>query len=157
MFAVSSGRLDIVDRLVIHGADINAQDDLDMCPLALACEQGYTEIVDRLLSLRAKIDARNADGLTLLMLACSEDHLDIVKLLLDHGADPLAREYSGTCLKDLICSDEMEDLLQGENNKEKKSTSSDLKKKRSRYPVIKEVFHLSIIKQCTQSHAKRYH
>lgn len=50
MLAVSHGRMDMVQALLAHGADVNIQDDEGSTALMCASEHGHVEIVKLLLA-----------------------------------------------------------------------------------------------------------
>jgi ankyrin repeat protein len=85
----SEGKLvDIVRRLLEHGADPNICDDDHSTPLHDASYHGFPEAVRLLLSYGAKIDEKNKQGRTPIQMAASKGHDDVIKLLLEHGAVP---------------------------------------------------------------------
>jgi ankyrin repeat protein len=80
--------VDIVRRLVEHGADPNICDDDDSTALHQASSNGSLEAARLLLSYGAKVDGKDNKGRTPLQAATSNGHDDITKLLLEHGAVP---------------------------------------------------------------------
>ncbi len=86
--------LDMVELLLVHRADVNANSGPGK-PLHYAVGgYGYPEIVQLLLSKGADVDAVGPDG-TALSLAAARDSLELVLLLLEHGADPNLEDYKG--------------------------------------------------------------
>lgn len=63
MLAVSHGRMDMVQALLAHGADVNIQDDEGSTALMCASEHGHVEIV-KLLLARPGCDATLSDGVS---------------------------------------------------------------------------------------------
>ncbi|CAG9980499.1 unnamed protein product [Clonostachys byssicola] len=55
MTAASSGKIELVELLLNHGADINLQGKDGSSPLGIAARQGHEEIVDLLLDRAAKV------------------------------------------------------------------------------------------------------
>ncbi|KAI0272290.1 ankyrin repeat-containing domain protein [Gloeopeniophorella convolvens] len=82
--AVSNGRLDIVQLLLNHGADVNVKGGT----LQEAASKGNRDIVLLLLDHGADVNAKGGlYGGSALQEAASNGNLDIIQLLLDHGAD----------------------------------------------------------------------
>jgi hypothetical protein len=83
----------VIQMLLEHGADPNAQGNQDETPLA--SRMGKQEIVSLLLNYSANVNARSEQGSTPLHEASATGQLEIVKLLLDHNADDKARTSDG--------------------------------------------------------------
>ncbi len=90
--------VEIVELLLQHGADINAQDENSYYYYAQGYSQGYTalfyasaydhkELVELLLAHGADISVKNKSGETALHIASREGHKEMVDWLLRHGAD----------------------------------------------------------------------
>jgi hypothetical protein len=91
-FAASEGRLEIVERLVAMGADLDrAGGAAEDGPLAQAASEGHREIVRVLLDAGAKIDARSPETHPL-YAAIVGGHAEVARLLLERGAPPRAEE-----------------------------------------------------------------
>lgn len=98
--ASRKGKLDVVQALIRHGADLEPRMDIgwgllpgDGTALNWAAAEGHLEIVKLLVSKKAKIDT-NAEkpvlfgtGGTPLTMAAGRGRLDVVRFLLDSGAD----------------------------------------------------------------------
>ena len=80
--------VDIVRRLLEHGADINIPNHRDLTALHHASSSGWLEIARLLLIYGAKVDEKDEEGRTPLQLAASKGHYQVTKLLLEHGAVP---------------------------------------------------------------------
>lgn len=80
--ACSRGHFDIVNSLIIEGADVNSCDSQGKSSLYLACFNKNAKIVQLLLEKGA-----NVDNCNLLNLTCKYGNLEIVRLLTSHGAD----------------------------------------------------------------------
>jgi ankyrin repeat protein len=80
--------VDIVRRLLEHGADPNICDENERAPLHQASYRGWLEAIQLLLSYGANVDEQDEEGMTPLRIATSEGHDKITKLLLNHGAVP---------------------------------------------------------------------
>lgn len=63
MLAVSHGRMDMVQALLGHGADVNVQDDEGSTALMCASEHGHVEIV-KLLLAQPGCDATLSDSVS---------------------------------------------------------------------------------------------
>ncbi|KAK3322853.1 hypothetical protein B0H66DRAFT_215826 [Apodospora peruviana] len=94
----------IINLLLQHGADVNAQSDILTTPLHIACRAGKTwrascpntlAAVERLLEAGAEPNARSTSHETPLHIAAARSDRQIVSTLLRHGADPLARDVLG--------------------------------------------------------------
>ncbi|KAH9052799.1 hypothetical protein EDB87DRAFT_1691449 [Lactarius vividus] len=79
-------RVDIVERLLEHGADPNAYDYNHSTLLHLASSKGLVEVARALLSYGANVDQKDKKGRTASRLASSKGHREMTKLLLEHGA-----------------------------------------------------------------------
>ena len=84
--------LDLTRLLLVHGAEVDSQDDGLLTPLHLASCKGLLKVAEILLELGANVRMRNNDGRTPLHCASQYQHLDIVRLSLTHGADVGARD-----------------------------------------------------------------
>lgn len=85
--ACHRSRVDILDRLIIRGADFNLGNRHGEYPLITAAREGHQAIVDRLLSLSVDVNQRDREGRTALFQAACHNNLEIVKLLVNNGAD----------------------------------------------------------------------
>ena len=81
-------KVDMVRRLLEHGADPNIPDNNHTSPLHQESSRGRLEVSRLLLSYGAKLDAKDGLGKTPSQLAASNGHHEITKLLLEHGAVP---------------------------------------------------------------------
>uniref|UniRef100_H3C562 KN motif and ankyrin repeat domains 1 n=1 Tax=Tetraodon nigroviridis TaxID=99883 RepID=H3C562_TETNG len=85
MLAVSHGRMDMVQALLAHGANVNIQDDEGSTALMCASEHGHVEIV-KLLLAQPGCDATlsDSDESNALSIALEAGHKDIAVLLYAH-------------------------------------------------------------------------
>jgi uncharacterized protein len=84
--AARAGRVAMIDLLLDHGANIEAEDDLGNRPLLSAAEYGQIEAVKRLLDRGADLEATNWSGVSALANAAARNHREIVEFLFSHGA-----------------------------------------------------------------------
>ncbi|RDA89289.1 hypothetical protein CP532_0587 [Ophiocordyceps camponoti-leonardi (nom. inval.)] len=93
------GRIEIMERLLAKGADVNAELDVTGGGTALqaACEGGQPEAIDRLLAEGADVNAQPSisEGRTALQAASEAGHLDVMERLLAAGADVNAEPAFG--------------------------------------------------------------
>jgi hypothetical protein len=80
--------VDIVHRLLEHGADPNIPDNDHRTALHQASSRGRLDATRLLLSYGAKIDEKDGSGRTPFQLAASKGQDEITKLLLEYGAEP---------------------------------------------------------------------
>ena len=92
MLASLKGQLELVEKMVKKGADINKT---GWTPLHYAASAGQVKVISLLLENHAYIDAESPNGSTPLMLASMYGTAAAVKLLLEEGADPLLRNQQG--------------------------------------------------------------
>ena len=87
LWAIQSGRLEIIELLSEYGVDLNATDDSGFTALYNACANGLLDIVEFLLSKNVNINITSNDGCSPLCIASCYNQIDIVKLLLKHNVD----------------------------------------------------------------------
>ena len=84
----SEGMVDVIQRLLEHGADTNIPDHRQSTALHLASSSGWPEVARLLLSYGAKVDEKDEQGRTPFEVASSKGHHEMTKLLFEHGAVP---------------------------------------------------------------------
>ncbi|KAH9969911.1 ankyrin repeat-containing domain protein [Russula dissimulans] len=82
-----NGKVEMVDLLLRHNADVNARGYFDQVPLALTSHRGYVEIARLLLEHGSPVDPQSRSCNTPLFTAAEQGHLEFVRLLIGHGAD----------------------------------------------------------------------
>ncbi|KAJ6103492.1 hypothetical protein N7486_005919 [Penicillium sp. IBT 16267x] len=87
MWASRNGHDKIVQILLEHGADVNAQGGHYGNALYAASWEGHDKIVQMLLEHGADVNAQGGDFGNALQAASSKGHDKIVRMLLEHGAD----------------------------------------------------------------------
>jgi ankyrin repeat protein len=92
------GQKEIVELLILEGADLNARDNQGDTALMHAALKGHLEIVEILVSNGADISAKDKSGNTALIESAKyarESACDIITLLKDNGADVDAKNKLG--------------------------------------------------------------
>lgn len=84
-----------VEKLLAHGADVNAQDNDGDTALHGAAQIGNVEVIGLLLDKGANPNAKNTVGGTPLMWAAVYGNVDAVRLLLSRGADASLQDDGG--------------------------------------------------------------
>ena len=92
MIAALKSHLDLAEKLVKKGADINKT---GWTPLHYAASSGQLAIISLLLDNSAYIDAESPNGTTPLMMAAMYGTPAAVRLLLREGADPSLKNQQG--------------------------------------------------------------
>ena len=92
MLAALNGQLDLSEKMVQKGADVNKT---GWTPLHYAASNGHVPVIKLLLENHAYIDAESPNGSTPLMMAGMYGSVEAVKLLLEEGADPLLKNEQG--------------------------------------------------------------
>ena len=91
------GYLQVVERLVTLGADIEIENKFGMRPLTIACRKGHVDCARLLLGRGAQTEPIDKlDDRTALHGACAEGTIECVRALVEHGADVRARCCHGT-------------------------------------------------------------
>nr|XP_045615687.1 kinase D-interacting substrate of 220 kDa B-like isoform X5 [Procambarus clarkii] len=88
ILAASKGRSEMCNELILHGADVNAEDNDQWSPSITATKEGHVETVATLLDHGANIHHKDMGGWTALMWACYKGHTALASMLLSRGADP---------------------------------------------------------------------
>ena len=76
--------VDVVRRLLEHGADPNAGAHSHLTPLHLASSHGWLEVARLLHKYGAKVDEKDKEGKTPFQIASEKGHHEIAKLLSEH-------------------------------------------------------------------------
>ena len=97
-WAARNGRVNVLDRLVARGADVNG-DPYRGTPLAWAAWANQADTLRWLLAHGANVNQQatfggpgHGNGITALHLAAQQNHVDAARVLLDAGADPRIEE-----------------------------------------------------------------
>ena len=78
------GAVDVVQRLLEHGADPNAGARSHSTPLHIASSRGWLEVVRLLHKYGAKVDEKDKEGKTPFQIASEKGYHEIAKLLSEH-------------------------------------------------------------------------
>lgn len=95
LYAVYTGQLQVVKRLLEEGADIETCGNDDFTPLHMAATQEQLAIMFFLIGKGADTEARDKWGLTPLHHAAGEGKTKVVQMLVGWGADVDARDNEG--------------------------------------------------------------
>jgi hypothetical protein len=97
--AVRNSKLEMVELLVNHGADIDATADIPITKgynaLLMAANHGLVHKVRFLLDRGADMSTTDPSGRTALHLAANNNHVEVVRILLDRGASHVAKTKLG--------------------------------------------------------------
>ena len=89
--AVKNGKIEIIDYLLLHGADPNIPNKYGETPLAIAVSRGsstgWMDIVKLLVQHNADINLCNNEGRSPLFIAVSDENLPTTEYLATQGAD----------------------------------------------------------------------
>ncbi|XP_026489115.1 ankyrin repeat domain-containing protein 54-like [Vanessa tameamea] len=94
-FAASTNNTDLVEKLLLSGADPNCSDEHKRSPLHLAACRGYVEVVKMLIRHGANPNIKDTLGNTPLHLAACTNHIPVVIELLDAGTDVSSHDKNG--------------------------------------------------------------
>ena len=86
------GDMKKVNELIDEGANINAEDVIQMTPLHYSCINGHLNVINTLLDMGADVNARDVIQYTPLHVASRYGHVKVVNILLDRGANVDARD-----------------------------------------------------------------
>ncbi len=86
MRASQTGNAQIVELLLVQGADPDLVDLGGSSAIHVAAKKGFSNIVELLVKAEADVNSIDENGWTALMRATNAGHKDVVKMLLDAGA-----------------------------------------------------------------------
>ncbi|KAG6446590.1 ankyrin repeat domain-containing protein 54 [Manduca sexta] len=94
-FAASTNNTELVEKLLLSGADPNSSDEHKRSPLHLAACRGYVDVVRVLIRNGANPNIKDTLGNTPLHLAACTSHIPVVIELLDAGTDVSSHDKNG--------------------------------------------------------------
>jgi ankyrin repeat protein len=94
MYAVESGRKDLIQALLQRNAAVNARDNDGKTALTYAVMAQRIDLVQQLLVSSADVGSSDNENQTPLMYAAAAGAEQMVQILLDAGADPKAETWS---------------------------------------------------------------
>jgi len=100
--AALQGNIDVVQRHIQAGSDLNKKDAWGSTPLIIAATFGKTEVAGALIEAGADMKIGNNEGSTPLHLAALFGRTEIVKALLKKGADKYLRNSDGATAFDIV-------------------------------------------------------
>ncbi|XP_077478539.1 poly [ADP-ribose] polymerase tankyrase-1-like [Stigmatopora argus] len=115
-FAAGYNRVQVVEYLLHHGADVHAKDKGGLVPLHNACSYGHYEVAELLVRHGASVNVADLWKFSPLHEAAAKGKYEICKLLLKHGADPSKKNRDGNTPLDLVkdSDTDIQDLLRGD-------------------------------------------
>ena len=100
-----------VEKLLAHGADVNAPDADGDVALHGAAQTGNTEIIQLLLDKGAEPNVKNKQGGTPLMWAAVYGNQDAARLLLSRGADASLKDNDGITAAEWAARNKRENVV----------------------------------------------
>ncbi|XP_028163673.1 ankyrin repeat domain-containing protein 54-like [Ostrinia nubilalis] len=94
-FAAGTNNTELVEKLLLSGAEPNSSDEFKRSPLHLAACRGYVDVVRVLLRHGANPNIKDTLGNTPLHLAACTNHIPVVIELLDAGTDVSSNDKNG--------------------------------------------------------------
>lgn len=111
MEACVQGHLDVVNRLLAQGVQVNNASAEGDTALLLAVRHNRENLVQPLLQAHANPNIGDASGKTALMVAAEAGHADMVRALLQGGADVLVKDKEGRLPMDVAAGDEIRTMI----------------------------------------------
>ena len=93
--ASRNGHIEVVEKLIDKGADVNVKVIFDLTPLHFAICKGNLKIVEKLIKEKANVNAVDKNGSTALYHAVRKGDITVVEKLIDKGADVNAAAILG--------------------------------------------------------------
>ncbi len=94
--AIRGGNAQVVEYLLMHGAQLGITGHFRQTPLQVAAYVGHANVAEVLLNRGVDVDARGLWGETALHWAAIKGNTDVAALLLNRGADPNVRTSAHT-------------------------------------------------------------
>ena len=96
MAATRANQLEVVQQLLISGANVNCPDTKNTYPLMAATMLGHTSVALVLIDNKANLDAIDAQGNTILHWAAATNNLEVAKELLRRGRKVSSRNNTNS-------------------------------------------------------------
>nr|WP_320110180.1 ankyrin repeat domain-containing protein [Wolbachia endosymbiont (group B) of Chorthippus parallelus] len=93
--ATKNSHLDVLEKLIKEGANVNERNKYGNIPLHWAASYGRLSTVEELIEKGADINAKNNNGNTPLHWAVKSSHLEVAKFLISNHADVNAKNKDG--------------------------------------------------------------
>ena len=122
-YAAGEGHKELVELLIVKGADVSAKNKFGETPLHWAAGEGHKELVELLIANGADVNARRSKyggGYTPLHVAATEGHKEIAELLVAKGVEVNVKNEDGKTPLDYAVRDnhtEIADLLRKHGGK----------------------------------------
>ena len=95
MSASHNGHLTIVEYLLNHGGDVNAQTKDGLTAMIYACGNGEKEIVECLVKHGCDIEKKDREGRTGLFAAVAGGHRNVVRYVMENGGEVGMEDKNG--------------------------------------------------------------
>ena len=103
-YAAEDGATDILDVLVRHDIDLDAQDITRKTPLMKASRNGKIDAVKRLLAAGCSLNVRDKNGDTALHFSARQGRAELVTALVNAGSDVnVQNQWGHTPLMEAVC------------------------------------------------------
>jgi ankyrin repeat protein len=102
---------EMVQLLISHGADVNAQNKFGTTALLDAAFHGREDIVKILLDAGADVNQHDTDGETALLISLAKSRVRIAKLLIDAGANVNVQDAKGRTSLMLAAQNGLVDII----------------------------------------------
>ncbi len=114
--AIRWHHMEIIELLLINGADVHKKDHFGETPFYVAVNGGNITIIELLLKHGADVHTITTEGQTVLHCAAAHGYKEIVELLIEQGVDKHAKTRRGETVLHVACKfghiDTVELLLQ---------------------------------------------
>ena len=116
LLVCNEAQLELVQKLIEHGADVNQAENEGMTPLMVACEaetdvESILEVIAVLVEAGADINAMSKDGITPLFLAACWDTDELMQALVDNGAS-VDRALQGAKMYQQHATEDAQEVLE---------------------------------------------